>query len=312
MNTLALCIPAYNAAKYLPGLLQSAKKQLIPFDEIWVYDDCSTDDTAMVAARYDAKVVRGDINRGCSFGKNALAQHTTCSWVHFHDADDDLLPNFTTLVHHWILRSAGQYDVLLLNFNYVDHKTGKLLGTANHDVDALQLDPLRYAISNKIVNFGVYNLDRFIAAGGFDLDAEVLYNEDNAFHLRLAKAGFSFDYLPEVTCVNYRYSESMSSSNRLKCAMANYHVLAKTVASHGDQYPLELARQLWYCIANLASCQAWAYVHKALQLCRQLGYAACPHGSLTFKTLTRVHPYTAVWGREKMIRLFKPQLRNDW
>jgi hypothetical protein len=31
--SLALCIPAYNAAKYLPRLLESAISQQIPFDE---------------------------------------------------------------------------------------------------------------------------------------------------------------------------------------------------------------------------------------------------------------------------------------
>src|SRR3712207_6350869 len=95
--TLALCIPAYNAANYLPRLLKSAQNQIVPFDEILVYNDCSKDTTAQVAMQYGAKVVEGDINRGCSFGKNKLAQVTSCSWIHFHDADDELLPTFTTL-----------------------------------------------------------------------------------------------------------------------------------------------------------------------------------------------------------------------
>src|SRR3954449_761219 len=93
-HTLALLIPAYNAAHFLPRLLSSAQAQSVPFDEIWVYDDCSTDDTAAVAESYGAKVVRGAVNIGCSVGKNELAKRTSCNWLHFHDADDELKPGF--------------------------------------------------------------------------------------------------------------------------------------------------------------------------------------------------------------------------
>ena len=100
--SLALCIPAYNAALLLPKLLTSAREQAIPFDEILVYNDCSTDNTAEVARQYGATVVEGDVNSGCSTGKNRLAEVATSDWLHFHDADDDLLPNFTTVAHRWI------------------------------------------------------------------------------------------------------------------------------------------------------------------------------------------------------------------
>src|SRR5690348_347154 len=85
--TLALCIPAYNAGRYLPRLLRAAHAQEgPPFDEILVYDDCSTDDTAAIAGAYGATVIRGDVNRGCSFGKNQLAQRAVSDWIHFIDA----------------------------------------------------------------------------------------------------------------------------------------------------------------------------------------------------------------------------------
>ena len=51
MATIALCIPAYNAAWCLPKLLKSANDQLIPFDEILVYNDCSTDNTEEIAKK---------------------------------------------------------------------------------------------------------------------------------------------------------------------------------------------------------------------------------------------------------------------
>lgn len=309
MSTIALCIPAYNAAAHLPRLLQSAKDQRIPFDEILVYDDSSTDDTTKIAEQYGATVITGNVNKGCSYGKNILARKTKCDWVHFHDADDDLLPEFTMEVNKWINTSGNRYDVLLLNFKYVDFESGKLLGMANHDIAELHKDALKYSINNKIVNFGVYQVNSFLSAGGFDLDENVLYNEDNAFHHRLAKHDLKFDYLDVVTCINYRYKASMSASNRLKCAKANYYVLAKTASTHGDAYPFELARQLWLCIANLAAAQDWDYVQKALALSKKLGYRYSPFSDKLFKSLTMINPFFAIWFREKMIRIFKPRLR---
>src|ERR1051326_8043102 len=120
--TLAMLIPAYNAAGYLPRLLDSAMRQTQPFDEIWVYDDCSNDGTAAVAERYGARGVRGDINCGCSHGKNRLAAETSCDWIHFHDADDELMPNFVECARTWM--SDGRFDVVLFAYEERSSRTG--------------------------------------------------------------------------------------------------------------------------------------------------------------------------------------------
>lgn len=309
-GTVALCIPAYNAAEYLPRLLTSAHHQLIPFDEILVYDDASEDATAEIAAQYGATVISGLLNKGCAYGKNTLAKHTNCSWIHFHDADDDLLINFTSEVRNWIAKQGNFYEVLLLNFKYIDAQSGQLLGTGNHHVKELHADALKYSIKNKIVNFGLYKRKIFLETGGFDLDPKVLYNEDNALHQRLAKHKLKFDYLPEITCINYKYSDSMSSSNQLKCARANFHVLEKTAITHGTIYAKLLTEQLYRCATCLAVVEDWTYVKKALNLCTLLGHKYSTEGSKIFNFLTHLDPYTAIWIREKLIRLFKPYLRK--
>ncbi|MFD2873463.1 glycosyltransferase family 2 protein [Mucilaginibacter ximonensis] len=311
MSSLALCIPAYNAAAFLPRLLSSAQQQAIPFNEIWVYDDCSTDDTAAIAKQFGATVISGEVNRGCSFGKNTLAASVKSDWIHFHDADDDLLPNFTTSVHQWIERNGSQKDILLLNYNYVDAYSGEILGAGNYDALALRNDPLKYAIMRKIVNFGVYRRDKFLNAGGFNTDTRVLYNEDNAMHQRMAKAGLYFDYLPDITCINYRYKVSMSSANYLKCAISNYYVLEDTALTHGAIYPKEIADKLWECVAALGVGEAYDYMEKALAICKKLGYPYSSNGGRVFNALTHLHPFGAVWLREKLIRLFKPHLRSN-
>lgn len=310
MSRLALCIPAYNASAHLPRLLSSAQSQAIPFDEILVYDDCSTDDTAAVAQSFGVRVIRGDVNRGCSYGKNELAIQSICEWLHFHDTDDDLYPNFSESVNTWINKSGSSYDILLLSFNYFDASSGKLFSTTVYDKAGLHTDALKYVISNKIVNFGVYKRAAFLAAGGFDLDPDVLYNEDNAFHQRLARHSLRFDALTDVTCINYSYDVSMSASNVLKCLHANYHVLKKTTTSHGAKYAAELAESFWHCAVRLAAEKDWEFVKKALTEIKRLGFKPYAKESLGFKVIASVNPFLALWGREMMIRTFKPYLRK--
>ncbi|MGI4019958.1 MAG: glycosyltransferase family 2 protein [Janthinobacterium lividum] len=306
---IALCIPAYNAEKYLPLLLTSAQKQTIPFYEILVYDDCSTDRTAEIAAKFGATVIKGTINKGCSFGKNTLAEVAQSDWLHFHDADDDLLPDFTKKVTSWIENQEVTFEVLLLNFEYVDYQTKKLLGKGNYNVTALHQDPVKYTIENRVVNFGVYQRKSFLMAGGFDNNVNILYNEDNAFHQKLARYGYHFDYLPEITCINYRYTESMSASNQLKCAHANFYVLKEASDKVGKNYPQEIAHQLWNCMTILGSFQDWEYVKKCIQLLKNLNRKTPSDQNKIFSLIAAVSPFYAIWIREKLIRLFKPNLR---
>lgn len=268
-NTIALCIPAYNAAWCLPRLLQSALNQVIPFDEILIYNDCSTDQTAEVAKSYGAKVVNGITNKGCSFGKNTLISETSCEWIHFHDADDELLPNFTTLAHQWIAKPDCP-DIVLFDYNYVDNENNTLLAVRKFDHQQLQDDPIAYSLAEQINPFcGLYRRSSLLAAGGYEMDEKLLYNEDSAFHMKMAIAGLTFSSEDEVSIINYAVNGSMSDSNKKKCVIAQYHALlaAKTqIEDKGKlgRYKKLLSALLFKKAIFLAAYSAWKEVDDAL------------------------------------------------
>ena len=309
-QSLALCIPAYNAAAYLPRLLESANLQQIPFDEIWVYDDCSTDETGLVAAKYGANVVRGDTNRGCSYGKNTLAERTSCDWIHFHDADDLLLPNFTVEAHKW-MNMNDPPDVVLMGFEYKDFYTNELLATGLVDDHLLHLDPIGFSIRYKIPNFGIYKRNPIVNLGGFDCDPSILYNEDVAFHTKLAINGLSMRASNVITSINWRYGSSMSQTNVSRCLLAQYAVMLKVASQVQETYFSDVASNLWMTGQGLAVLEQWENVDQVLESALSL-YPEVPLNlSWDFRlTCHLIGPKPAFRLREYLIRIFKSKLRS--
>jgi glycosyltransferase involved in cell wall biosynthesis len=269
-QSLALCIPAYNAAEYLPRLLESAISQQVPFDEIWVYDDRSTDETGQIAAKYGAKVIRGDINRGCSYGKNALAEKTSCDWIHFHDADDALYPNFVEQAHKW-MALENPPDIVLFDYEWRRDDNGELINVRKFDDTELRRDAISYAIREQINPFcGLYLRSAYLRAGGYDTDPLVLYNEDVAFHCRMAIAGLKFAAEPIITIINYYRSNSMSSANQIKCIKAKFHVMRKVSESLKGKYAEEITQNLWAIAGNAGAYLDWETADSCLQLALSL------------------------------------------
>ncbi len=312
LPTIALLIPAYNAASFLPRLLRSAHAQHEPFDTIWVYDDCSTDDTGAVAEAMGARVLRGDVNSGCSVGKDTLARHVDADWLHFHDADDELLPNFVSLARKWI--SGDCPDVVLFDYEYRDDETGELLSRRKFDNDQLAIDPRSYAIREQINSIcGLYRRSAFLEAGGYLDPPEMLFNEDVACHIRLAFAGLTFGAENEVSIINYRRGRSMSGANQLKCLQSHLAVLKGTLHRTGsDRYTSELAEKLWAVAGSLGAYGVWADADEAVGLAVTLSPPTKNAGAAWYRLMARVNPRIALRVREAAIRAFKPHLRQGY
>lgn len=308
--TIALCVPAYQAEALLPRLFASVRGQTVPFDETWVYDDASTDRTALVAARLGAEVVRGDRNLGCSAGKNALLTRVGTEFVHFHDADDELYPELVERAKVRLERDS--LDVLLFNHEQVDERTGRRMGLSDFDESAINDDPVRYALTNTINNCGVYRVARLREAGGFDDDPAVRFNEDRAFHLRLATRGLRFGAERYVgSRFNFRGS-SMSSDNRAECCEAQLAVTMRFALENPSRYERELIALAWRDAACLSSFQRWEAADRAVRFATRLGGRVDPDASVLFGILCAFGPCLALRVREWGIRLVKPGLRRGY
>jgi hypothetical protein len=91
---VTVVIPAYNRAGNIERAVLSALRQRPAAPaEVLVVDDCSTDQTAAVARRAGAHVVRHDVNQGAGAARNTAIAHSSQPWLAFLDSDDEWLAN---------------------------------------------------------------------------------------------------------------------------------------------------------------------------------------------------------------------------
>lgn len=86
VQPLAIVIPVRNVAHLLPECLGAISEQLLAGDSLVVVDDCSSDDTPVVAERLGARVIRRTTPGGPYAARNDGWRATTQPFVLFTDA----------------------------------------------------------------------------------------------------------------------------------------------------------------------------------------------------------------------------------
>jgi glycosyltransferase involved in cell wall biosynthesis len=214
---IAILIPCYNVAKYLPYLFEGIHAQTIPFDEIICYDDCSQDNTIEVAESLGAKVIKGTINKGAAYARNRLIQATTCNWVHFHDADDLIDTAFVEEFKHCIQSSLTTEKCCYLSNMHVRRGINKeIQSTVVYNSKEIEKDAVKYFLNNNgFALIGCYSIDLLKKIGGFRED--IRGNEDPDLHVRLAAEGANFICLNKALVTNITREDSFSVQNWLRC-----------------------------------------------------------------------------------------------
>lgn len=87
---VSICIPAYNAEKYIAEAMDSVLAQTYPHVEIIVVNDGSTDNTAKVLEAYEVKGVKvyHCQNKGAAAARNFAYEQSSGAYIKFFDADD--------------------------------------------------------------------------------------------------------------------------------------------------------------------------------------------------------------------------------
>ncbi|WP_302925988.1 glycosyltransferase family 2 protein [Holdemania filiformis] len=93
MNELVSIItPSYNTAKYITKTIESVKVQSYQNWEMIIVDDCSSDNTDEVVAKYlndkRIKYIKNEKNSGAAVSRNRALRKAKGKWIAFLDSDD--------------------------------------------------------------------------------------------------------------------------------------------------------------------------------------------------------------------------------
>lgn len=109
---VSICIPCFNAERYIGAALDSVLAQTYPEIEVVVVNDGSTDRSREILARYEDRVrVLDQPNKGqCAAANHAFAV-SRGHLIKFFDADDVIAPD---MISRQVERLAGRKNVVVL------------------------------------------------------------------------------------------------------------------------------------------------------------------------------------------------------
>jgi len=206
MGHVGIVIPTWNRSALLANILGDLGRQTYPIERVIVVDNGSTDDSAAVAERVGAEVIKLGTNRGFAAAVNRGIERTTSDWI-------AVLNNDVALEADWLERLMAALESSDAWF-----ATGKLLDASTREridgsFDAvcrggcawkcghgrqdseLWNQPKRIQLAP--FTAAVFRSDLFRRVGLLDETFES-YLEDVDFGLRCAARGLSGLYVPEA------------------------------------------------------------------------------------------------------------------
>jgi glycosyltransferase involved in cell wall biosynthesis len=193
--TLGILIPYHGERELLRDLLESIAAQSVRPDEVLIYDDASdAPPEPYVPSGLEVTIIRGEVNRGPVYGRNHVLGLSTSRYVHFHDADDLLEPDWCARVHQAL--DESRVDVVFTEISCW-HEDGwrspPVLGL-NRLVDGEDL--VRFCLQGPVLPpAGTYAREVVLAIGGYR--RELWQSEDFDFHVRLAAHGVTYAVITE-------------------------------------------------------------------------------------------------------------------
>jgi O-antigen biosynthesis protein len=277
--SVTLAIPALNAARTLPRVLDGVQRQSLPPDEVLVLDDGSTDETAHVARHAGARLVQHERNRGLAVARNTCLEQARGEIVVFIDSDAVPLPD---LITH--LAGARRYG---------DPTLGAVGGQVIEGPTSPRL-PDRWRSLFWVQTQGPCPLERapfFIGAccsvrrsaaltvGGFSRDF-LTNGEDVELSIRLRRQGFRIAYEPRAQVLHLR-QDHLRSLLAMIYRHSRDHVRALRI--HDEPWwPIVRSALRWGPVTTVSSLRRHrsAALAALSPLCISASLAGCSHSLL--------------------------------
>ena len=270
---VAAVVPHWNRRDLLQTLLANLREQTRLFDEIIVVDNGSADDSAAVAERAGAKLIRLESNLGFTVAVNRGIDATNADWV-------AILNNDVTLAPDWLATLLSAIENAAARQEDAWFATGKTLmandpSRIDGAFDAISRGACAYRCGSGKPDGPFWNQQRRIRMApmtaalfqrrlfdqiGFLDEGFESYLEDVDFGIRCALGERWGLYVPEATACHSgsstwgqwnKYSVRLISRNQLLLTAKYFHGLSR--------WPIVAGQLLWGILALRHGC-AGAYL----------------------------------------------------
>lgn len=272
MSDIAALITYYNEGPKLTRCLDSMLAQQPPLAEILIHDDASSlRPEPFLPADPRIRVLRSTHNLGPARGRNLLLAASSARYLHWHDADDWLLPGWTAQMSAAFATGA---QLVYCQMRAVDN-AGAPLTDAVLQLEALRQadDPVVVALRHSLMVSSMA-LDRVLLERSGSWPEQYTQSEDYAFHLALLLAAPRL-VLIDTALVMVDWGAHNRSNDREQVYADAFRVVVDLVARQ-PQYRHQAAEVL-------AEQSAWLYRHGHLLRATAGFQLACQLGPPHFK-----------------------------
>jgi glycosyltransferase involved in cell wall biosynthesis len=231
MNTplVTVCVPAYNAGRYLPETLASLRAQTFTDWELIVTEDGSAEPVEKLVAAFASEMPQTVVyqthpgNRGLPATRNTGIGGARGEWIALLDSDDLWTPDHLAD----LVRCAGlrpEADFIHAGSVLFDSRTGLQFEIRAPSAAAIRDYPRSLYLGDYVVQPSSVMLKKSLwtRVGGFDPGYR--YVEDREMWLRCARAGAVFAYTGRNTC-RYRKHDAALTTHAGPMALASARVL---------------------------------------------------------------------------------------
>ena len=240
---VSVIVPCYNYAGYVDETLRSVLSQDYPNFELIVVDDGSTDNSVQVieralAANQDGLAQRVEFirqeNAGVSAALNTGLAEARGDFIATFDADD-IMPPGRLSVQMAYLREHPEVGCLGGVAERIDEQ-GELL-PRKHKQRSVRRYDFSQALAAALVvggGYAVYRRDAMDLAGLYDSKIKI---QDFQMTLKVAKAGFFVDILPDTVTLYRKHEGSLSKNYK-----AEYRYGLDVIAPYAEHPQFESAK----------------------------------------------------------------------
>jgi len=209
---VTVIMPAYNASTFIRESIKSVLIQNINNWDLFVVNDCSTDDTADIVRAYQRrdsriKLIQNKQKLGPSGSRNRGIEQSKSKYIAFLDADDLMSSNSLALR----MRAIEQNNLAIGSFaqqKFIDSNGREL----QKNLRVLKIITFTDLVENQFATSMVM-LKKIPGGPSLYFDTNFFYGEDWDLWLRLARTGMRFVPARNAVISRRVHAQSLSHSN---------------------------------------------------------------------------------------------------